>query len=98
MKKLLFIVLIVCSKASYSQKIASESLDKFDSIYTISTEDKIPVGRLSGSGKYLSATINYHWFKNARYINSPQAKYFEVLIGFKSGGVTATDDKTEVKI
>lgn len=97
MQRFLLILLTLCSQISYSQKIEEKSFDKFDSIYTISAKSETLVGKILGN-KFLSSQIFYHSFKKAEFINSPGAKYFEVLILFKTDISTTTDNETKIKV
>src|ERR1035437_424407 len=97
MKKFLLILLALCSQASYSQKIGDKILDKFDSTYTISTKDETLVGKILGKN-FLYVIIYYSWLKQAKFINRPDAKTFNVQFGFKTNIVTSIDNESEIKV
>jgi hypothetical protein len=97
MKNILIILLTFSLSSSYSQKIQSKIFDKFDSVYTITTGDEALSGKIL-RGKYMYASISFHSYKKATFINLPNANYFSVLIGFVTNRVTTIDKKTEIKI
>ncbi len=81
----------------YAQKVEERSFDKFDSVYTITTQDETLVGKFSAK-KFLYTHTTFHWFKKAKFINLPTAKTFELLIGFKTDIPTAIDATTQIKV
>lgn len=97
MKKSLLVLLTLCYQATYSQKIAEKKWDKFDSVYLISTKEETLAGSKIGR-RFVNVKFFYTWLKKAEFIDVPNAKYFSILIGFKSELITSTDNKTEIKV
>ena len=94
MKNLILILFTFSSLYSYSQKIEERIFDKFDSVYTITTNSETLVGNQKGS-TFLYAKASFSWLKQAKFTNNPKAKFFDLLFGFKTNTVTSIDNETE---
>lgn len=97
MKTKLLIFLVLCLQLGYSQKIEDAKFDKFDSTYNISTKDEPLVGKILRK-HFLSVRIHYNWLQKTEFAYNPNAKYFYVILGFKTDIITSTDNKSEIKI
>lgn len=97
MKKIILILFVFLNHLCYSQIIQEKKFDKFDSIYTVNTSNETLVGKIL-KWEYLYVNASFTWFMQTKFANSPQAKTFDVLIGFKTQVPTAIDDKTKIKI
>lgn len=97
MKRLLLTLLYFMFTIKLFSKIEENKFDKFDSIYTISSKNETLVGKVSEK-KYLYVQTSFDWFKKAKFINLPSAKSYTILIGFKTGIPTSTDNETKIKV
>ena len=96
MHKFIFFLFTLISINSYCQK-PEIKFDKFDSVYTISTRDKLISGKAL-RGDFMYAHSIFTWLKKAEYKNADNAKFFEVLLSFATTHSTVIDSTTEIKI
>lgn len=91
-KFLLFVIAILQVHILSAQKIDENSFDKYDSVYTISSQSETINGMMSAGG-ILKSTVYWRDIRQSQFKSLPHTSYTLALM-FKSNSTTSIDEKS----